>query len=191
MDSLNRIFTCINEAKKKHGKGKSMIPKHHEKKGGEKSPLGKANPYDHDHKMEEAKKLSPKQKKIAGIAGDPNAIDAADLAALRAGKKKKVNASTEVVHILGIIKEAYEDELISEEAFLALADPIIRSLQEMHYSGTPTQGKITAGRKGRTKTVSGKKAAGIYTAAKRRVTKEFGSEEATPPKGAELHYSKK
>jgi hypothetical protein len=33
------------------------------------------------------KKLSPKQKKIAGKAGDPNKIDAADLAALR--KKKK------------------------------------------------------------------------------------------------------
>lgn len=34
-------------------------------------------------------KLSPKQKKIAGKAGDPSKIDAADLAALRAKKKKK------------------------------------------------------------------------------------------------------
>jgi hypothetical protein len=34
-----------------------------------------------------ASKLSPKQKKIAGKAGNPNKIDAADLAALR--KKKK------------------------------------------------------------------------------------------------------
>ena len=34
-----------------------------------------------------AKKLSPKQSKIAGKAGDPKKIDAADLAALR--KKKK------------------------------------------------------------------------------------------------------
>jgi len=34
-----------------------------------------------------AKALSPKQKKIAGKAGDPKKIDAADLAALR--KKKK------------------------------------------------------------------------------------------------------
>lgn len=34
-----------------------------------------------------AAKLSPKQKKIAGKAGDPKKIDAADLAALR--KKKK------------------------------------------------------------------------------------------------------
>jgi hypothetical protein len=33
-----------------------------------------------------AKKLSPKQKKIAGKGGDPKKIDAADLAALR--KKK-------------------------------------------------------------------------------------------------------
>ena len=34
-----------------------------------------------------AKKLSPKQSKIAGKAGDPKKIDSADLAALR--KKKK------------------------------------------------------------------------------------------------------
>jgi len=34
-----------------------------------------------------ASKLSPKQKKIAGKAGNPTKIDAADLAALR--KKKK------------------------------------------------------------------------------------------------------
>jgi hypothetical protein len=34
-----------------------------------------------------SKKLSPKQSKIAGKAGDPKKIDAADLAALR--KKKK------------------------------------------------------------------------------------------------------
>lgn len=34
-----------------------------------------------------AKKLSPKQSKIAGKAGNPNKIEASDLAALR--KKKK------------------------------------------------------------------------------------------------------
>jgi hypothetical protein len=34
------------------------------------------------------KKLSPKQKKIASIAGDPKKIDAKDLAALRNKKKK-------------------------------------------------------------------------------------------------------
>jgi hypothetical protein len=42
----------------------------------------------------------------------------------------KVNASTEIAHILNLIKEAYQDELISEEAFLAIADPILRSLME-------------------------------------------------------------
>jgi len=36
---------------------------------------------------QEEKDLSPKQKKIAKMAGDPEKIDAADLAALRAGKK--------------------------------------------------------------------------------------------------------
>jgi hypothetical protein len=37
--------------------------------------------------LKEAKKLSPKQKKIAAIAGDKDKIDADDLVALRAGKK--------------------------------------------------------------------------------------------------------
>lgn len=37
--------------------------------------------------MVEMKKLSPKQKKIAGLAGDKNKIDAADLATLRAKRK--------------------------------------------------------------------------------------------------------
>ena len=36
---------------------------------------------------QEEKDLSPKQKKIAKMAGDPEKIDAADLSALRAGKK--------------------------------------------------------------------------------------------------------
>ena len=34
-----------------------------------------------------AKKLSPKQKKIASMGGDPKKIDAPDFAALRKGKK--------------------------------------------------------------------------------------------------------
>lgn len=96
MDSLSRIFGLVNEAKKSK-KGKACIPTHHEKKGGEETPKGAENCYDHDHK--------PKSK-------------------------KKVNASTEVVTILNLIKEAYQDELISEEAFLAIADPIMRSLME-------------------------------------------------------------
>lgn len=37
--------------------------------------------------MEEAKELSPKQKKIAALAGDKNKLDAADFKALRAGKR--------------------------------------------------------------------------------------------------------
>lgn len=39
-------------------------------------------------KKASAKKMSPKQKKIAGKAGNPKKIDAADLAALRKKKKK-------------------------------------------------------------------------------------------------------
>jgi hypothetical protein len=37
--------------------------------------------------MKEGKPLSPKQEKMAAIAGDPKKIDAADLSALRSGKK--------------------------------------------------------------------------------------------------------
>ena len=37
--------------------------------------------------MKEGKPLSPKQEKMAAIAGDPKKIDSADLAALRSGKK--------------------------------------------------------------------------------------------------------
>ena len=38
-------------------------------------------------RMVAEKVLSPKQKKIAAVAGDPNKIDAEDFAKLRAGKK--------------------------------------------------------------------------------------------------------
>jgi hypothetical protein len=51
-------------------------------------------------------------------------------------KGRKVNASTEIVQVLGLLKEAYEDELISEEAFLAIADPIMRSLSEVTFPDT-------------------------------------------------------
>jgi len=43
-------------------------------------------------KLVAEKMLSPKQKKIAKVAGDPNKIDAADFAALRAGKQFKEEA---------------------------------------------------------------------------------------------------
>ena len=123
MDSLNRIFNSINEAKKVKNKKKGMVGP---------TPKGSANRYDSGSfgMKAESSHLSPKQEKIAKVAGDPTKIDAADLAALRSGKKKKVNASTEIIQVLDLLKEAYQDELISEEAFLAIADPIMRSLME-------------------------------------------------------------
>jgi hypothetical protein len=100
--------------------------------------------------------------------------------------------SSEIVTVLSILKEAYQDELISEEAFLAIADPILRSLMnEVKYEGTPEKGEVTAGSKGRTRTVTGPKAAGVYKAAKRRVSSAFGPEAANPPKGSKLYYGKK
>jgi hypothetical protein len=112
MDSLNRIFNSINEAKK--------VKK-------------KKNRYDSGSfgMKAESRRLSPKQERLAALAGKPDEIDAADLAEVRRrGKKKKVNASTEIIQVLDLLKEAYQDELISEEAFLAIADPIMRSLME-------------------------------------------------------------
>jgi hypothetical protein len=113
MDSLNRIFGLINEAKKA------------------KKAKKKKNRYDSGSfgMQAESDHLSQNQKRLASLAGKPNEIDAADLAEVRRrGRKKKVNASTEIANILNLIKEAYQDELISEEAFLAIADPIMRSL---------------------------------------------------------------
>jgi hypothetical protein len=50
--------------------------------------------------MVEMKKLSPKQKKIAKIAGNPNKIDAADLAALRAKHKMEEAARGVFGHLI-------------------------------------------------------------------------------------------
>ena len=47
--------------------------------------------------------LSPKQKKIAAVAGDPDKIDADDFAALRAGKKIKEETSIDSPAILAAI----------------------------------------------------------------------------------------
>lgn len=121
MDSLDRIFRSINES--------SHMGKKKAKK------VGKKNRYDSSSfGMKAEATLSTKQQKIAAIAGNKKKIDAKDLAMLRS--KRKVNASTEIVQVLGLLKEAYEDELISEEAFLAIADPIMRSLSEVTFPDT-------------------------------------------------------
>jgi hypothetical protein len=125
MDSFNRIFTSIQESSHKTKKKKS-----------------KKNRYDSSSfGMQAESRLSAKQKKIAKIAGNPNKIDATDLAMLRK-KGKRVNASTEIVGILSLLKEAYQDELISEEAFLAIADPIMRSLLEGRSVTFPDTGEM-------------------------------------------------
>ena len=155
MDSIQRIFGLVNEAKKK---GKSCIPSHSEKKGGKRVRTGEDNPNDHDHKMSEGKstqRLEPQRLKrnqygkdiatkrlmttpsttLAGMKDGGAQLKAAatrsQIARARGqAKANPVNASTEIANILNLIKEAYQDELISEEAFLAIADPILRSLME-------------------------------------------------------------
>ena len=47
---------------------------------------------------------SDKQKRIAALAGNPDEIDAADLAALRAGKKGKLSIETAISEMDGIIE---------------------------------------------------------------------------------------
>jgi hypothetical protein len=171
MNSLDRIFNSINEARK--AKGKAMIPSHAEKKGGEKSKLGKDNPYDHDHKVEEGngKKNKPKPKptaaerealvakhgeKVGNAMADQRGLPKKSMQTESSHMKKKKKLigkqakldrnkngeldtedfrmlrgeSKEIIAILDLIKEAYQEELISEEAFLAIADPIMRSLIE-------------------------------------------------------------
>jgi hypothetical protein len=44
-----------------------------------------------------AKSLTPKQKKIAAMGGNPKKIDAADFAALRKGKKSTTAKSPKVM----------------------------------------------------------------------------------------------
>jgi hypothetical protein len=198
MDSLNRIFQCIHEAKKG---GKAMIPKHHEKAGGKKSPKGEENPYDSGSfgmKAESSHMGKKKNKKLTGnphkkLIGNQHKLDQDEDGILTTRDFKMLRGeSSEIVTVLSILKEAYQDELISEEAFLAIADPIMRSLMnEVKYEGTPEEGVVTAGSKGRTRKVTGPKAAGVYKAAKRRVSGEFGPEAANPPKGSKLYYGKK
>lgn len=115
MSSLNRIFASIQES--------SHVKKKKKKSTG-KTPVGKANRYDHDSfGVNEAKKkpkgLIGKQKNID--RNKNGKLDAEDFRMLRGESK-------EVITILNLLKEAYQDELISEEAFLAIADPILRSL---------------------------------------------------------------
>jgi len=98
MDSLNRIFGLINEAKKKK---KGMVGP---------TPKGKANRYDSGSFGMQAESSHMKKK-----------LNKKDFKMLR-------GESSEIVTVLSILKEAYQDELISEEAFLAIADPIMRSL---------------------------------------------------------------
>jgi len=114
MDSLNRIFGLINEAKK--AKKKGMVGP---------TPKGKANRYDHDSFGMQAESSHMKKKLI----GNQHKLDRNKNKRLDKRDFKMIRGeSSEIVTVLSILKEAYQDELISEEAFLAIADPIMRSL---------------------------------------------------------------
>ena len=103
-------------------------------------------------KKKVSKKASKKSKKMKGMVG-PTPKGAANR--YDHDSFGKVNASTEIAHILNLIKEAYQDELISEEAFLAIADPILRSLMEEEHAkepgyeghGIPTTKRSRSGKK--------------------------------------------
>jgi hypothetical protein len=185
MDSIQRIFNSINEAKKAKAKSKKGMV-------GE-TPKGAANRYDHDSFGMKAESSHMGKKKKKKLIGNQHKLDQDKDGTLTKKDFKMLRGeSFEIVTVLSILKEAYQDELISEEAFLAIADPILRSLMnEVKYEGTPEEGVVTAGSKGRTRTVTGPKAAGVYKAAQRRVRREFGPEAANPPQGSKLYYGKK
>lgn len=70
--------------------------------------------------MDMMDELSDKQQKMAALAGDPNAIDAADLAALRHGASLEEELPME----MQAIEDMYEEEMTDKEKqFAALAEP--------------------------------------------------------------------
>ena len=138
MDSLDRIFKSINESShmgkkkaKKTGKknrydsssfgmkAESKMPTKSKPTDMTTYPMGSAGPRTRtpvSKKEWEEKRQFPRGRSMPGVL------------------RKKIGE--DVIQILGIIKEAYEDELISEEAFLAIADPIMRSLMEVTFPDT-------------------------------------------------------
>jgi hypothetical protein len=123
MDSLNRIFNSINEAKKAKAKSKKGMV-------GE-TPKGAANRYDHDSFGMKAESSHMGKKKRKKLIGNQHKLDQDKDGTLTKKDFKMLRGeSSEIVTVLSILKEAYQDELISEEAFLAIADPIMRSLME-------------------------------------------------------------
>jgi hypothetical protein len=123
MDSLNRIFNSINEAKKAKAKSKKGMV-------GE-TPKGAANRYDHDSFGMKAESSHMGKKKKKKLIGNQHKLDQDKDGILTTRDFKMLRGeSSEIVTVLSILKEAYQDDLISEEAFLAIADPIMRSLME-------------------------------------------------------------
>jgi hypothetical protein len=123
MDSLNRIFNSINEAKKAKAKSKKGMV-------GE-TPKGAANRYDHDSFGMKAESSHMGKKKKKKLIGNQHKLDQDKDGILTTRDFKMLRGeSSEIVTVLSILKEAYQDDLISEEAFLAIADPILRSLME-------------------------------------------------------------
>jgi len=116
MDSLDRIFEFVNEASymSKKKKSKKMSKKNRYDSGS----FGMQAESSH---MKKKKKLIGKQHRLD--RNKNGKLDSEDFRMLRGESK-------EVIAILDLIKEAYQEELISEEAFLAIADPILRSLME-------------------------------------------------------------
>jgi hypothetical protein len=129
MDSLNRIFNSINEAKKAKAKSKKGMV-------GE-TPKGAANRYDHDSFGMKAESSHMGKKKKKKLIGNQHKLDQDKDGTLTKKDFKMLRGeSSEIVTVLSILKEAYQDELISEEAFLAIADPIMRSLMEVTFPDT-------------------------------------------------------
>jgi len=147
MNSFDRIFNSINEAKNSKPKGKpkskptaaeraALVAKHGEKVGNamaDRMNVPKKGMQTESSHMRNKKGLVGKQHKLDI---DKNGkLTAKDFRMLRGESK-------EIIDILDLIKEAYQEELISEEAFLAIADPIIRSLIKEQYEEDDSDDEI-------------------------------------------------
>jgi len=133
MNSFDRIFKSINEAKNSKPKPKpkptaaereALVAKHGEK-------VGNAMATQRGVPKKRMQTESSHMKKKKGLVGKQGKLDIDKNGKLTAKDFRMLRGeSKEIIDILDLIKEAYQEELISEEAFLAIADPIMRSLIE-------------------------------------------------------------
>lgn len=89
--------------------------------------------------IHETSHLSPKQKKIAKLAGDPNKIDAEDLATLRRTQKESIENLDEISTktLISYVKKA-KDSLKPDEVFPKREEGIQKAIQKASDKFSPS-----------------------------------------------------